>query len=206
MFDPGPKGTGNGKAEFLSAVLSSSHIFASAINQILENDLLRRVSPIHVSLAQVHILKLIERDGEHLVSDIAKFLGVSAPAASRSLDRLVRMGLLRRAVPSVDRRTAPLRITLEGRKLLKEYDQVRAECLLPVLDKFTDEELGQFSGLVNRFARFLIEEGGHSGDQCLRCGGIADAKCPILNTIENCPYEQARRTLRRSRKISSNHD
>lgn len=206
MFDPGPKGTGNGKAEFLSAVLSSSHIFASATNQILENDLLRRVSPIHVSLAQVHILKLIERDGEHLVSDIAKFLGVSAPAASRSLDRLVRMGLLRRAVPPVDRRTAPLRITLEGRKLLKEYDQVRAECLLPVLNKFTDEELTQFSGLVNRFASFLIEEGGHTGDQCLRCGGIADAKCPILHTIENCPYEQARRTLRQVRKISTSHD
>lgn len=206
MFDPGPKGTGNGKTAYLPAVLRSSHVFSSIINQVIENDLLRRVSPIHVSLAQIHILKLIERDGEHLVSDIAKFLGVSAPAASRSLDRLVRMGVLRRAVPTVDRRTAPLRITFEGRKLLKEYDQIRAQALLPVLSKFTDEELTQFSGLINRFACSLIEEGGYSGEQCLRCGGLADAKCPILHTIENCPYEQARRTPRQARKIPSASD
>ncbi len=191
-MNPDPVGTGNLKTARQPAILRLCHIFTATFNQIMETELLRRVAPVRVSLSQIHVLTLIERDGEHLVSDISRFLGVSAPAASRSLDRLVRMGMLRRATPVADRRTAPLRITLEGRKLLKEYDQIRARYMMPVLEKFSNEELDQLTGQMSRFICLLIKEGGISDAQCLRCGGLADAKCPILATIENCPYEQAR--------------
>ncbi len=189
MTDHGSSSKKTGKAADLDGLLRSSHILSSVVRRILEEDLLAQVSPAHISIAQIHALKLIERDGERLVSDIANFLGVSAPAASRSLDRLVRMGLLNRSIPVADRRTAPLEITAAGKKLLADYHAERIRLLRPILDRFTKAERAQFRDFADRLACDLIRESGSGGEVCLRCGALPDSACPVRDLVEGCPFE-----------------
>ena len=50
--------------------------------------------PGTLTLPQLHLLKLIDRHGRHPVGEVADLLGVSAPAATRNVDKLERLGLL----------------------------------------------------------------------------------------------------------------
>jgi hypothetical protein len=68
-------------------LLRYSHIFASTVREILESKLLREASPLPLSLSQLHLLKLMTLNGRHQVGELAGFLGVSPPAATKSVDK-----------------------------------------------------------------------------------------------------------------------
>ena len=95
MFEPEPITRNEENGGNLSLqLLRISHVFAFAIREILETRYLRETAPSPLSLSQVHMLKLIDLNGNHYVGEIAEFLGVSAPAASKNVDKLARLGLL----------------------------------------------------------------------------------------------------------------
>src|SRR3990172_1781993 len=85
-------------------LLRSSHIFASAVREILEQKLVREVSSVPLTLSQFHLLKLMHLNGRHQVGQVADFLGVSPPAATKNIDKLEALGLLVREPSKGDRR------------------------------------------------------------------------------------------------------
>jgi len=194
MLEPALGRTNGDDEELRQRILRMSHLFSNAVREILENRYLRESAPAPLSISQIHLLKLIDINGDHFVGEIANFLGVSAPAASKNVDKLARLDLLRRETPEKDRRNTCLKITPKGHALVREYEDRRRAGLKPVLDDFTPDERREFARLLEKFVTSLIRIEDSGDRTCLRCGAVFEEGCPIEGITGRCPYEQARRT------------
>lgn len=192
-----PPGTGNGEHFQL---LRYSHIFASAVHDLLELKVLRKVTDDPLTLPQFHLLKLISLNGTHQVGEVAQFLGVSPPAASKNIDKLEGLGLVARSPSTDDRRATLLASSAKGRKLVKNYDALKEERLEPVLDSFSKKEIGQFTRLLERFSLQLIRQEDSGKGLCLRCSAYYDDVCPVTHLRDGCPYQKVRDNKRRGEK------
>ncbi len=175
--------------------LRYSHIFASAVREVLETSLLREASPLPLTLSQFHLLKLMSADGQHQVGELAEFLGVSPPAATKNIDKLERLKLVVRTPSKGDRRATLLSVSLKGRRLVQKYEELKAARLFPILEEFRPKEIAKLSDLLERFSMSLlsIEEPGEGF--CLRCAAYVADDCPIGHARGGCPYMKVRGTL-----------
>ena len=176
-------------------LLRSSHIFASAVREVLEQKLVDEVSPVPLTLSQFHLLRLIHLNGRHQVGEVAYFLGVSPPAATKNIDKLEALGLLVRTPSLGDRRARLLSVSPKARRLVRRYEELREERLAPVLAKFQPEELERFASLLERFSLSLLESelAGDGDGVCLRCAAHIQSGCPVGQLRGGCPYQTARR-------------
>jgi DNA-binding MarR family transcriptional regulator len=175
-------------------LLRCSHIFASAVREVLEQRLVDEASSVPLSLSQFHLLRLMHLNGRHKVGEVAEFLGVSPPAATKNIDKLEALGLLVRTPFLGDRRARLLSVSPKGRRLVRRYEELREERLAPVLAKFQPEELERFASLLERFSLSLLEtELAADGDGvCLRCAAHIQSGCPVGQLRGGCPYQTAR--------------
>ncbi|MGN0867413.1 MAG: MarR family winged helix-turn-helix transcriptional regulator [Oligosphaeraceae bacterium] len=104
---------------------------------------------------QIRAMKFMEQlsPGKVSLKEIGALLNLSQGAASKLVDRMVRLGMLQREWDEKDRRT--IRITLAPRgKEISEYHQERTRLLLQDLLKGMDqEEIRSFlkvAGALNR--------------------------------------------------------
>ncbi len=179
----------------LRRLVRHSHIFASTVREILELKLIREASPVPLSLSQFHLLKLMCLNGVHQVGEVADFLGVTPPAATKNIDKLEALGLVARAPSKGDRRATLLSVSPKGRTLVRRYERLKAARLSPVLEKFRPEEVELLSHLLERFSVSLLErELGRGGDGiCLRCDAYLQRGCPVGLLRGGCSYQTARR-------------
>ena len=176
--------------------IRSSHIFASTVREVLELKPVREVSPVPLTLSQLHLLKLMLLNGRHQVGEVADFLGISSPAATKNIDKLEALGLLVRYPSRGDRRARLLSVSPKGRRLVRRYEKLKAARLSPVLARFRPQELEQLSRLLERFSLSLLEnELPREGDGvCLRCDAYIESGCPVGLLRGGCPYQSARRS------------
>jgi DNA-binding MarR family transcriptional regulator len=182
---------GNGAAASLR-FLRFTHIFSSAVKEVLETKFLSEASPHSLTVPQFHVLKLIAINGKHQVGEVAEFLGVSSPAASKNIDKLERLGLVSRCPSEGDRRVTLLSASPKGRRLVVKYEEIKNDRLKPVLSKFRKDELNQFTSLLERFSVLLYEQEKSEEGFCLRCAAYTDDVCPIAHVLGNCTYEKIR--------------
>jgi DNA-binding MarR family transcriptional regulator len=169
-----------------------THIFSSAVREILESSLLRETTDISLTLPQFHLLKLMSINGKHQAGEVAQFLGVSAPAASKNIDKLEGLGLVLRSPLKGDRRATLLSVSPKGRKLVGRYEELKSMRLAPILENFTPEEISQFTALLRRFAISLYESDKPGNGACLRCSAYIEAGCPVSELRGGCPYQDVR--------------
>ena len=192
---PGTNLRGGQRAESGDAtlrLLRDSHIFASAIREVLEVKLLREISPDPLTTSQFQALRLMALDGHHQLGKVADFLGVSPPAATKNIDKLERLGLVVRAPSKGDRRATLLSVSPKGRRLVRKYEQRKAACLGPVLRSFRATEITQFADLLERFSVSLLGREPSAERFCLRCAGYIEPDCPVSQVRGGCRYQQAR--------------
>jgi DNA-binding MarR family transcriptional regulator len=171
------------------AVLRRSHIFSSVVREILETKLLEEASPLPLTLSQFHILKLMTVTGRHQIGEISTFLGVSAPAVTKNVDKLERFGLVVRTPSDDDRRATWLAPSQKGRRLVEKYDELKARRLYPVLEEFSAEELARFSGMLERVSVALLRQEETPRGFCLRCAAYIETGCPVGHVRGGCPYD-----------------
>jgi DNA-binding MarR family transcriptional regulator len=176
-------------------LLRNSHIFASAVRDILETRLIREVCPYPLTLSQFHLLKLMALNGEHHVGDIAAFLGVSTPAATKNIDKLERHGLVVRAPAPDDRRSTVLSVSPVGRRIVVNYEELKSARLYPLLDRFDAGELDAFADLLERISLSLLDLDPESGGPCLRCAAYLSADCRVGEARGGCPFIKDRTTI-----------
>ena len=182
---------GNGHGEVFR-LLRFSHIFASVVREFLELQLLHEVSDEDLSLSQFHLLKLITLDGEHQVGQVAEFLGISPPAATKNIDKMERLGLVSRRPSTGDRRATLLAPSPLGLQLVSRYETLKESRLAPVLGSFSQKELKQMADLLERFSLRLIHAQEPMSQICLRCSAYYDENCPVPHLQNGCPYKQVK--------------
>jgi DNA-binding MarR family transcriptional regulator len=84
-------------AELVNDFLGSTQAFASAVDDVVQEDLLRAIAPKKLTFSQFKLLKLAAMAGAQTLGDLTAFLGVSNPAASKVVDKLVQRRLLVRS-------------------------------------------------------------------------------------------------------------
>jgi DNA-binding MarR family transcriptional regulator len=169
-----------------------SHIFASAVHEILESKMIREACEVPLTVSQFHILKVMALNGQHQVGELADFLGVSPPAATKNIDKLEGLGLVTRSPSPGDRRATILTVSPEGREIVKRYEAIKASRLEPVLKSFASEEIQQFSSYLQRFSVSLLKNEESLRGYCLRCNAYVESNCPVGHVRGSCPYESNR--------------
>jgi len=149
--------------------LSSARIFAAAVRDGIEAEVLRKVAGDTLTYSHLKLLYLVAHTVGYTIGDAARFLKVSNAAASKTVEKLVRRRLLRRSEIQSDRRASRLSLTEMGRKLLESYEAERAARAAEVFGKFTFEELRLTSNLLERLAAAIVCTSARPDETCMQC-------------------------------------
>ncbi|MDO8901326.1 MAG: MarR family transcriptional regulator [Phenylobacterium sp.] len=85
----------------------------------------RALAPLELNLGQWRAISTVRRCGTCSMSDLAAFTAVDRTTLTRSVDQLVRRGLMVRETPATDRRQVHLTLTDRGRAMYdKAVDQL----------------------------------------------------------------------------------
>ncbi len=169
-------------------LLRFSHIFSAVVRDVLETRLLREVCSYPLSLNQFHLLKVIAQDGDHHVGELAEVLGISTPAITKNIDRLEGFGLVSRTQAPDDRRSTILSVGAPGRRIVVQYEELKAARLYPILERFDDEEITAFTEFLERLALAFLDLDPGNRRTCLRCAAYLSADCSVGEARGGCPF------------------
>ena len=108
------------------------------------------------------------------------------------LDKLERLGLVSRTPSTSDRRATTLAASAEGRRVVRDYERIKKDCLQPILGEFELREIEQLTELLERFAVALYSRQRPSREACLWCGAYIDDDCAIARIRGGCPCRDSR--------------
>ena len=106
-----------------------------------ENAAFALIAELGLSLTQVKTLHLLDACEEALsVGEVSEQLGVSVPAASRTVDGLLRKGWLERREDEHDRRMKRVSLTKDGGEVARGIAEARMAGLEAFAASLTDEQ------------------------------------------------------------------
>jgi len=163
--------------------LGAAHVFASAVSEEIEEDLLHDAADGHLTVSQMKLLKLVSLNGALNMGDVAAFLGVSKAAASKTVDKMVLKTLLQRSPAETDRRAIHLSLTESSRRLLTSYNDARERKLKEIFGLFGTAELRHVSELLDCLSARIAIAGNRAqpGKICQQCGIYFRENC-LLRT------------------------
>lgn len=182
-----------GPDRVLMDFLGSAHVFASALTHVLERKLVGQLCGGQLTPTQVRVLQLIARTETHCVGDVAVFLDVSGPAASKIVDKLVRGGWVRRIEARPDRRATELFLTSSGKNLLRSYDAARLRSISAICRDMRSVEILEFAKRLDVLSARIVKHVVRSEDICLQCGIHLRERCVIREESGAvCAYRRTR--------------
>jgi MarR family transcriptional regulator, temperature-dependent positive regulator of motility len=173
--------------------LGSAHVFASAVEEVVEKRLLEEIAGKHLTLSQFKLIKMVAMTDARTITDVALFLGVSNAAASKAVDKLVRRKLLRRAEGQPDRREIRLSLTESSRRLLAAYEEKKERKLAELFHGFPEDELRRTARLLDRLSAGLVDHHAGPDETCLQCGIYFRDDCLVRRLVgRHCFYAPGR--------------
>ncbi|MEZ4866739.1 MAG: MarR family winged helix-turn-helix transcriptional regulator [Caldilineaceae bacterium] len=127
--------------------------------------LLRRVAaevkeyPYALPLAQVTLLRLLDRLGAQRMTDLATHLNVTQSGCTALVDRAIQADLVERYRDRDDRRVVWVGLTATGNAALAELRRIRARYLAKHLQHLDMAELDQLATLLSRTTEALAQSG-----------------------------------------------
>jgi len=106
--------------------------------------------PLALRRVDYTILVLVDANRDVNNRQLARLLGLSMPYLTVTLDKIVARGLMTRTRSDVDRRSSVLRLTDEGRDLLREAEEIAATMESGLLARLTPGEAALLFELLNK--------------------------------------------------------
>ena len=178
----------NGQPNWLR-LLRYSHIFSAVVREVLEQDPLIAAAGRDMTPRQFHLLEFIS-GAPHNIDDVARFLGVTPPAATRAVDKLERRGLILRSGCDADRRVTLVACSDSGRALVRRYRQLQEETIASALGALGTSELEDLALLLEHSSVALAGADTRGASVCLRCSGLYDSECPLQRSQRGCAYQR----------------
>ena len=104
--------------------------------------------PLALRRIDYTVLVLVDANRDATNRQLAGLLGLSMPYLTVTLDKLVARGLVTRARSDVDRRSSLLRLTDEGRALLRKAERVAKTMESKLLSRLTPGEVAMLFELL----------------------------------------------------------
>ncbi len=153
-----------------------------------------------LSPSKVRLMKLIAHSGKQMIGQIARFLGVSDPAASQLSDALAQQGLVVRHSNPTDRRSAYVRLTRTGRTVVAAIEREQCHRVRHALGSTSQNGHDAWAAQLRALARLLGASERAYEDLCMQCRAYHDNGCLIADAPEGCVYRRHEaRAKRRSR-------
>lgn len=134
---PATRSASTGTADPLTAIIAD---FRASMT-MLKCASSERVIKLGLSMAQLHILYTLQRNGQMPMSRLAEVLNVSLSSATGLIDRIEERGFVERTGVPEDRRIVLIRVTPQGEKMLEEIDALSDELLRSVLSHIDRSKL-----------------------------------------------------------------
>jgi DNA-binding MarR family transcriptional regulator len=167
--------------------LGSTQVFSATFNDLMSEHL-GKVAGDRVTLAQLKVLKLVAASERLGISDVASLLGISNPAASKAVDRLVQNNLLARTQAKKDRRGIRITLTEEGLELLARYETATERALDDLFDGISIMHLSELAEWLDRLSLRIVRQGEPDRHTCFRCGVYFRDKCLLRDHHEHACY------------------
>jgi DNA-binding MarR family transcriptional regulator len=129
----------NGKTEQIVSGMCRDWVEAVTIRSM--HDMTRYVRTTGFTMSQLSLLFFLKHGGECGVREIGSRLGITTPAASQLVDRLVRGGLADRTEDPKDRRNRRVRLSELGADSLRKTMRERFHWIDEMVGAMTAEEL-----------------------------------------------------------------
>jgi DNA-binding MarR family transcriptional regulator len=105
---------------------------------------------LELSMTQMKTLSMLDDCLEEVsVKELSERLALSLPATSRTVDGLLRRGLLSRHEDAEDRRMKRLAITEDGRDVLRRVEQARLAGLEELIQQLPARDLDRLSAAID---------------------------------------------------------
>jgi len=186
--------------ELIYDFLSSARVFAKAVRDVIEADVLREVAGDKLTMPQLKLLYLVAQTESVTIGDAAYFLGVSSPAASKTVEKLVRRRLLRRNDIRGDRRSSELSLTEQARRLLENYEAARNQRAADIFSEYSPEVLRDTAEVLDHLASGIARQRilTSQDETCLQCEIYFRQECRFGKFGGcNCYYDSKKSKKRR---------
>ena len=115
-----------------------------------------------LSVAQMHVIRVIRSHGELAMSELAEQMDVSPPSASAMVDRLVEKGVLCREHSMEDRRKVVVRISPEAERMAEEVEAGILQLFIDLVEKLGPDTAAQWCRVLERVKTVLGQDAGKS--------------------------------------------
>jgi DNA-binding MarR family transcriptional regulator len=188
----------------LDPLLKSLLLLGRAIEQVMDTRAVAAAYGSPLSASKVRMLKLIAHGGKQSVGQVARFLGVSDPAASQLAESLVRQKLITRNTDPRDRRTAFLKLTPSGKKLTQAIEQEQRHRLRLAVKSAGTSRSREWGPFLSEMTKHLMEAEQPFDQGCLQCASHEDQTCLLEGGPVECLYRV--HTARREKKEKEQKD
>jgi DNA-binding MarR family transcriptional regulator len=172
--------------EGMHRFLRCGHILSSLLREILEESYLGGHCAHHLTRTHFCLLKLISVKHDVHVGEVARYLGVTPAAISKSVAKLEAGGLVNRTLCSEDRRAILLSPTAEGLRLVADYETFKAGRVSPALEVVEPQDLERLCELLESVCVDILEQGARTDGMCMRCAGYFSADCMVGAALGDC--------------------
>jgi DNA-binding MarR family transcriptional regulator len=179
--------TGNGTAE-IDTFIRKLQLLAFLTRQYIEDRFIEEATEKPLSFAHMNLLRILDISPGKTVGDIAGYMNVSYPAATKTIDKLVRLGLLKRREDPKDRRIAHLHLTSTGKRMVDKYSLLQREQILKVIGLFGGDDMDELNRYIGFFARAIVDTSPLRKDTCIHCGAFNPEDCIVKGNGKSCGY------------------
>jgi DNA-binding MarR family transcriptional regulator len=191
--------TGMADRKTVDAILKSLLLLGRAVEEVLGSRAVAAACNASFSPSKVRMLKLITYSGKQSVGQVARFLGVSDPAASQLAEALVRQKLITRNTDPNDRRTAYLRLTPAGKKVVHAIEQEQRHRVRQALRAAGGGKLGEWDPFLQKVTQSLCQAEQSFEPSWLHPGSAGDSASAAEG---NQGRDRARRAKRTARRVA----
>jgi DNA-binding MarR family transcriptional regulator len=108
-----------------------------------------RLVRLGISMSHLHLMSMLERQGQMPMSRVAELLGFSLSNATGLIDRMEERGLVERIRVPDDRRLVLVRVTDRGREVLNDADVLRDDLIENILLRLDGPQLERVAAVVS---------------------------------------------------------
>ncbi len=114
--------------------------------------LARRLEPLGLGPGQHSLLFALENEDNQIQRELAAVVVIDKGAAQRAIKKLERTGLVETKADKADGRAVRVKLTSEGKSVLKKVKAEADDLVASLLDGFTPDEREEFERLMQKIA------------------------------------------------------
>lgn len=176
------------KAKDVDQLLKALLVLARSTEQILEAGAVKTAVATHLSASKIQVLRLLGTCGAQMASQVARFLGVSKPAVTQTIDSMVKAKLVLRRTAKESRREVTLTLTAKGLKQFRAIQQRQRHLLRMASRKAPTSRVPKWIETLWQISESLTQADQSFTHICLQCGAHEDGSCVLKGGKKNCLF------------------